>query len=96
MDGYLIYGRHIDALQEGIDVDLDSCGGHVHTTYLYHYHATITSGRTTNSLDGVSGSGPFTYDTYDISPSTCWKGDISKISNFWDGKQGEGMQVTKR
>ncbi|GMH94843.1 hypothetical protein TrVE_jg9957 [Triparma verrucosa] len=87
MDGYGIYGRHTDALQEGADVDLDDCGGHVHTTYGYHYHSFVTLGRTTTSLDGVGGSGPFTFDTFDVSPSTCWKGDVSQIANFWESKQ---------
>lgn len=87
MDGYGIYGRHTDALQEGADIDLDDCGGHVHTTYGYHYHSFVTLGRTTTSLDGVGGSGPFTFDTFDVSPSTCWKGDVSQIANFWESKQ---------
>lgn len=87
LDGYLIYGRHITAGIEGESVSLDACGGHSHASYGYHYHSTVSVGLSTNSLDGVGGSGPFSYNTYDVAPTTCWKGDVSQIANFWSGSQ---------
>ena len=47
----------------------------------------MTTDRSTTSLDGVGGSGPFSYTTYDIAPTTCWKGDVSQIYEFWTTKQ---------
>ncbi len=40
-DGYLIYGRHLNSLNEGYSVALDNCGGHSHGTYGYHYHSQL-------------------------------------------------------
>ena len=93
LDGHAIHGRHTATSQEGIDTDLDSCGGHTHDAYGYHYHATVTLGRTTTTLDGVGGSGSFTYNTFDIAPSTCWKGDVSLIPNYWSGDQVSGLLI---
>ena len=84
LDGFLLYGRYISSSLDGVDVDLDACGGHAHGDLGYHYHSTVSTGRTTSRLDGVPGSGPFSYTTYDLAPTTCWKGDVGKITNFWD------------
>ena len=62
-------------------------GGHTHDALAYHYHSTVTTDRSTSSLDGVGGGGPFSYTTYDIAPTTCWKGDVSQIYEFWTTKQ---------
>jgi len=74
-DGPAIHGRYTSATQEGADVDLDDCGGHLHTTYQYHYHPNIMM--RTNKDTGEK------YAAAMISPMNCWKGDISKIQNFW-------------
>lgn len=72
---------------EGATVDLDSCGGHTHTTYPYHYHAHTLTGQSTNSLSGTNGNGPFSYTAYLIAPTSCWKGDVGAVSNFWASSQ---------
>jgi hypothetical protein len=74
-DGILIYGRYTGKKQEGFSEDLDTCGGHVHTTYGYHYHAVVITA--THAETGQK------YTSAMISPLNCWKGDISKIDNFW-------------
>jgi len=74
VDGPSVYGRYTAAAQEGRDVDLDDCGGHVHTTFAYHYHPNVIQ------KNGSSGA---TYEAAMISPLNCWKGNISQIENFW-------------
>ncbi len=37
-DGGSIYGRYLSESAPGFDVALDSCGGHSHGSYGYHYH----------------------------------------------------------
>ena len=86
LDGYAIYGRYTEATQDGIEEPLDSCGGHTHIidgVSVYHYHASVEENVATDSLDGVAGSG-FTYTAYRLAPTTCWKGNVDLISNFWD------------
>ena len=85
--------------QIGQDAGLDGCGGHLHaandvilTADVYHYHAEVNgenvgNPETTNSLDGVSGSGPFSYEAMRIAPTTCWHGNVDQIENFWAGSQ---------
>lgn len=73
-DGPAVYGRYTDTTQEGRDVPLDDCGGHTHTTFVYHYHP--------NLVKRKHSSGE-TYEAPMISPLNCWKGNISQISNFW-------------
>jgi hypothetical protein len=75
------YGRYTSTDQVGIEDDLDSCGGHSDDVRNYHYHAETIIGTETDSLDGVSGSGPFTFNEYNLAPTNCWKGDVSQIAN---------------
>jgi len=75
VDGPPIYGRYTSKTQDGVDVPLDACGGHAHDPFSYHYHPNVVTA--TNSESGK------TYQAAVISPYNCWKGDISKISNFW-------------
>ena len=75
MDGYSIFGRYLDTTAPGQSVPLDDCGGHIHTGVPdYHYHAQL--------LDASTPGGPLV--AYVAGPYNCWKGDISKVSNFWD------------
>jgi len=83
LDGFLIYGRHTRAGQEGQTVALDQCGGHEHTTFGYHYHPEIQTGVQTTSLDGTQVSGTVSYTAYKGAPMECWSGDLSQIPNFW-------------
>jgi len=89
LDGYGMYGRHTTATQDNVNLALDSCGGHSHGTYGYHYHAqTVQS--TTSSLQGltagVTGSKVatnYSYTAFKIGPDQCWAGNIASIPNFW-------------
>merc|ERR1712070_11635 len=78
-DGPSIYGRYTDATQEGYDIDLDDCGGHLHGSFPYHYHPNVV--QKTHAETGAK------YDAPLISPLNCWKGDISQIANFWMSSQ---------
>jgi hypothetical protein len=47
LDGYDIFGRHLDLNAEGWAGNaLDQCGGHSHGSYGYHYHAQVTQAYT--------------------------------------------------
>lgn len=70
LDGVPIYGRYTKETQDSQSLPLDRCGGHSHGNYGYHYHSEVDS----------SGD----YFKYMQGPSGCWRGDISKIANFWD------------
>merc|ERR1712166_597734 len=78
VDGYLIFGRYTATTQDYYDTALDTCGGHTHGDYGYHYHShvEITRGSTGNTFSGA-------FTAYWAAPKLCWKGDISQISNFW-------------
>ena len=87
-DGPSIYGRHLSPNNEGYSVSLDSCGGHVHDFYAYHYHAQVL----TSTTDSGAYPGPprqaagQIYYASTTGPYKCLKGDISLITNYW-GKQ---------
>jgi hypothetical protein len=72
-DGPAIYGRYTSASQDGESIALDDCGGHTHSPYGYHYHPNVV----TRTYQGQQ------YTAAMVSPLNCWKGDISKIANFW-------------
>ncbi len=40
-DGALIYGRYLSTSAPGYALGLDSCGGHEHDSYGYHYHTQV-------------------------------------------------------
>ena len=50
---------------------------------VYHYHPEVEEGLTTDTLDGVTGGTNFTYTAYRVAPTTCWRGDVSAVTNFW-------------
>lgn len=77
-DGPAIYGRYTSTSQDGHDVDLDDCGGHTHNDLAYHYHPNVVQ-RTHSDGSGNA----IKYMAAMVSPMNCWKGDISKIANFW-------------
>uniref|UniRef100_A0A6U2AEM6 YHYH domain-containing protein n=1 Tax=Hemiselmis andersenii TaxID=464988 RepID=A0A6U2AEM6_HEMAN len=87
LDGYMIYGRYTKTTQDGAGVGLDECGGHEDSTLGYHYHPQVETGISTSSLDGVRATGPFTYTAYRVAPTTCWRGDVDQVSNFWGSNQ---------
>jgi len=70
LDGVPIYGRYTAESQDNQALPLDRCGGHTHGSYGYHYHSEVdTTGSFIKYMQG---------------PSNCWRGDITKIPNFWD------------
>lgn len=102
LDGYEVHGKHIAATDLGQVVELDYCGGHEHDGLAYHYHSETRTGQSTNTLDGVPGSGPFAFTAYNLAPTNCWHGNISLISNFWNSaatqanydRQKDGVAVS--
>jgi hypothetical protein len=82
LDGYNIYGRHLSATNLGYSTKLDDCGGHVHGNLPYHYHAQVLS---SVSDEGVANGMKQGVDYYasTTGPYKCFKGDISKIPNYW-------------
>ncbi len=89
LDGYPILGRYLSENAPGYNVTLDDCGGHVHGTYSYHYHAQVISAVTDadvakNSMTNqpVVSSGTV-YAAFSPGVYQCWKGDISTIPNFF-------------
>jgi hypothetical protein len=78
VDGFPLFGRYLSSTSPGYDIALDECGGHDHGDSLgYHYHSQVVD---VNSSKGK-------YRGAIAGPKQCWKGDISKIDNFWDNGQ---------
>jgi hypothetical protein len=89
LDGPVIYGRYLSNTAPGFSTGLDTCGGHEHGDYAYHYHTQIFQATTTSQHKGTSAgkTSPFvTYPAFTPGPSDCWRGDISKDSAFWTKK----------
>ncbi len=78
LDGFKIFGRYLSPNAPGYAVALDDCGGHTHDSYGYHYHSQVVE---------VTAAQIGTYTAYIAGPYKCWKGDISKISTFWNRDQ---------
>jgi len=78
LDGFKIYGRRLSASAPGSSIPLDDCGGHTHDTFGYHYHSQVKS---------MTGGTVGNYTAYIAGPYKCWKGDISKIEQFWNKDQ---------
>lgn len=78
LDGYSIYGRHLDYQAEGWPSNaLDQCGGHSHGTYGYHYHTQVISAVTdSGASNGVAG---VAYPSFSPGVNKCWKGNITAI-----------------
>ena len=78
VDGFPLFGRYLSSTSPGYDIALDECGGHDHGDSLgYHYHSQV--------LDIDSSKGM--YRGAIAGPRKCWRGDVSKIDNFWDNGQ---------
>ena len=81
-DGPSIYGRHLSTTSIGYSTPLDSCGGHVHDGYAYHYHAQVLNATTdAGAVHGQAYGQPYYAST--TGPYKCMKGDISTIANYW-------------
>lgn len=70
LDGFLIYGRHLNKSNTGYYTSLDTCSGHTHKSYNYHYNAQVP--KTTAGSAGY----------YIAGVNQCWRGNISSISLF--------------
>jgi len=84
LDGYLIFGRYTDAsTQTTASEALDTCGGHTHGEFGYHYHAHVETGRSPAS----GNVGEFT--AYWNAPRLCFKGDLSRIPTLWQSNNAQ-------
>ena len=37
----MVYGRYLSDTAPGYSIALDECGGHIHDSFDYHYHAQV-------------------------------------------------------
>lgn len=86
LDGFTVYGRHLNSSAVGATTPLDDCGGHVHnditgTLMTYHYHAQVLT-KYTDSIIGSMGPTGQAYHAYIGGVFKCWRGNISSISLF--------------
>ena len=49
----MVYGRYLSTSAPGYSVALDDCGGHVHDSYGYHYHAQVLNITSSAALNGI-------------------------------------------
>ena len=82
LDGPSIYGRHLSTSNVGYSTSLDSCGGHVHGSYAYHYHTQVLNATTDSGVMPGKALGQ-SYYASTTGPYKCFKGDISLITNYW-------------
>jgi len=95
-DGPMIYGRYLDTNAPGFSTGLDTCGGHEHDDYDYHYHPQIFQATTTSMHKGTAAgkTSPYvTYPAFTPGPSDCWRGDISTDSVFWTKKDDKDLMA---
>jgi hypothetical protein len=85
LDGYKVYGRHLNETNIGYSTALDDCGGHSHgsgTYKKYHYHAqvlkldSINGGGSATSTLSTAAGGSTSYYAPIPGVYKCWRGDI--------------------
>ena len=81
--GYGIY-QSGDTTSDGIDIDLDSFGGHEHGNYGYHYHSFTASETTAAGAGPGDPAGEVEYTKHMLPPLGAWSGRINDIPEFWD------------
>jgi hypothetical protein len=81
--GYGIY-QSGDTTSDGIDIDLDSFGGHEHGNYGYHYHSFTETERTAAGVGPTDPVGEVEYTKHMLPPLGAWSGRINDIPEFWD------------
>ena len=91
LDGPSNYGRYLSLDAPGGRVELDECGGHTHDNMPYHYHARIQSGKANRQSRGdealyLIGGEYQEFPAFPMGPDQCWKGDVSKQTDFWNNK----------
>ena len=77
-DGPLIYGRYLSASAPGFSDGLDNCGGHVHDSYSYHYHAQVIQATTDAANKGINKNANTgtKYPAFVPGVYNCWRGKI--------------------
>lgn len=89
LDGPSIYGRYLSTGSPGYSTALDDCGGHVHDSYVYHYHAQVKSAKgNSNCADKAGGCENAEYPAFPPGPDLCWKADIAATTDFWTSTRG--------
>jgi hypothetical protein len=93
LDGYKVYGRHLNETNIGYTTALDDCGGHSHGTGIYstyHYHAQVQefSSLANSILSGKATTGTAYYG-HIPGVFKCWRGDIGTSRLF--GAQGNSI-----
>lgn len=95
LDGFKVYGRHLNETNIGYTVDLDDCGGHKHGTgkfSVYHYHAQVKELSTlSQSIFAKLTSTGTSYYAPIPGVFKCWRGDIGTSRLF--GAQGNSMPI---
>lgn len=86
LDGPSIYGRYLSTNAPGYSVTMDDCGGHVHTDYVYHYHAQVKSATATSRNKAKVDEGT-EFPAFPFGPDQCYKVDISQIASYWAGNE---------
>jgi len=85
MDGPTIYGRYLSTSAPGYSTTLDDCGGHVHDSYAYHYHAAVKAAKgNSKCVDKAGGCENAEYPVFTPGVNKCWKSNIAAIPNFWE------------
>ena len=93
LDGYKVYGRHLNETNIGYTTALDDCGGHSHGTGIYktyHYHSQVVqlSALASSILAGKASTGTSYYAPVG-GVYKCWRGDIGTSRLF--GAQGNSI-----
>ena len=93
LDGYKVYGRHLNETNIGYTTALDDCGGHSHGTGVYatyHYHSQVVqlSALASSILAGKASTGTSYYAPVG-GVYKCWRGDIGTSRLF--GAQGNSI-----
>merc|ERR1711988_1971325 len=68
--------------------EADRCMAHVGMGADYHYHGDpfgATCLYNAQNMVEVKAESGDTFESYNLSPLNCWKGDISGVENFWEG-----------
>jgi hypothetical protein len=85
-DGVAGYGLYQsgDTTSDGINIDLDSFGGHEHGNYGYHYHSFTATETTAAGAGPTDPVGEVEYTKHMLPPLGAWSGRINDIPEFWD------------
>jgi hypothetical protein len=77
LDGYPIYGRHLSANAVGYSAALDTCGGHAHDAYGYHYHMQVVAATTGANTGAPGNTAGQSYPATTVGVFNCWRGNVT-------------------